>query len=88
MAERNRTLIRIRCAYCKRVAHYHPIDLLEIYGDVEVDSLMRRMRCEVGKDHGDMDVRCISPSAEEAQGMKVRRLTGVILTRVPIWTEK
>ncbi|MEQ1938637.1 hypothetical protein ABMA46_10305 [Mesorhizobium sp. CN5-321] len=88
MAERNRTIVRVRCAYCKRVAYYHPVDLMEIWGDVEVDDLMHKMRCEAGKDHGNMDVRCISPSAEEMQGMKIRRLTGIVLTRRPVWSEK
>jgi hypothetical protein len=86
MAERNRTLVRVRCPYCKRVAHYHPVDLIEIYGDIEVDDLMRRMKCEAGN-HATLDVRCISPSASEAVGIKVRRLTGILLQRVPLWKE-
>ena len=86
-ADRNRTLVQVRCAYCKRVAHYHPVDLIEIYGDVEVDDLMVKMRCEAGKDHGRLDVRCVSPSAEEMQGIRLRRLIGIQLRRIPIWKE-
>lgn len=86
MAERNRTVIRVHCAYCKRTAYYHPVDLMEIYGDLEVDDLMERMRCENG-DHGSLDVKCLSPSAEEMQGIKLRRLVAIQLRRIPIWSE-
>lgn len=31
-------LVRIRCRYCKRTHCYHPSDLIQIFGDVDVDS--------------------------------------------------
>ncbi len=86
-ADRNRTIVRVRCRYCKRLAHYNPVDLVEIFGDIEVDDLMRRMTCEGGKNHGHLDVECISPSAADAVGIKIRRLAGIRLRRIPVWRE-
>ena len=52
----SRSLVRVRCTYCKRQHNYLPEDLIQIFGDVDVDSLMQRMVCEKG-DHGSMDVK-------------------------------
>lgn len=86
-ADRNRSIIRVRCAYCKRTAYYNPVDLILIFGDVEVDDLMRRMKCESGKEHGMLAVDCISPCGEDAIRIKLRRLDSIRLKRIPIWRE-
>lgn len=86
-ADRNHTIIRVRCRYCKRTAYYNPVDLIVVFGDVEVDDLMDKMRCERGRDHGRLLVECISPSAADAVGMKIRRLDSIQLRRIPIWRE-
>jgi hypothetical protein len=36
----SRQLVRVHCRYCKRTHNYFPDDLIEIFGDVDVDSLM------------------------------------------------
>ncbi len=87
-AGRNQTIIRVRCRYCKRTAHYNPVDLIVIFGDVEVDDLMEKMRCEGGRGHGRLNVECISPAGSDAVGLKIRRLESIQLRRVPIWREE
>ncbi|WP_394887520.1 hypothetical protein [Mesorhizobium sp. AaZ16] len=32
--------------YCKRTHSYFPSDLIQIFGDADIDSLMGRMKCE------------------------------------------
>jgi hypothetical protein len=39
-----RLLIRVRCPYCKRAHVYYPWDRIQIFGNVDVDSLMN---CEI-----------------------------------------
>lgn len=39
-----------QCRYCKRLYNYFPDDLIQIFGDVDVDSLAHRMNCENGRD--------------------------------------
>lgn len=82
-----RRLVRVSCAYCRRAHHYYPSDLIEIFGDVDVDSLMRRMKCEAG-DHGFMRVEAVYPSGKESVGLKIRRLVSIKIRRIPIWREE
>ena len=81
-----RSLVRVGCRYCKRSHVCYPDDLIQIFGDVDVDSLMDRMRCEAG-DHGRMDVHVFSPTGSEAVGLRIRRLVALNIRRVPVWRE-
>lgn len=80
------SLVRITCTYCKRSHAYRPDDLIQIFGDVDVDSLAHRMTCE-GGNHGTLDVRAFRPVGAEAVGLRVRRLVAIKLRRVPLWRE-
>ncbi|WP_140518182.1 hypothetical protein [Mesorhizobium sp. B2-2-3] len=80
-------LVRIRCRYCKRTHCYHPSDLIQIFGDVDVDSLMDRMKCENDPSHGRLDVEAFAPTGREAVGLRIRRLVALKVQRVPIWRE-
>jgi hypothetical protein len=83
----SRSLVRDPCRYCKRAYVYYPEDLIQIFGDVDVDSLMHRMRCEAG-DHGPLDVKGFVPSGSEAVGLRIRRLVAIKIQRVPVWREE
>lgn len=84
-----RQLVRVECAYCKRRQHYYPTDLIQLFGDVDVDSLTGRMTCENALDgtHGFLYVEAIFPTAYEAVGLKIRRLVGIKFRRIPVWKE-
>ena len=56
-------LVRVHCRYCKRTHNYFPDDLIQIFGDVDVDSLMDRMRCEAGDLAGWMCTHSRQPAA-------------------------
>jgi hypothetical protein len=81
-----RQMVRVRCSYCKRTHNYFPSDLIQIFGDVDVDSLMTRMRCE-GGDHGRLDVSSFLPTGSEAVGLRIRRLVAIKIQRVPVWSD-
>ncbi|OHV87899.1 hypothetical protein ORS3428_03735 [Mesorhizobium sp. ORS 3428] len=53
--------MRVRCRYCKRQHNYAPSDLIQVFGDVDVDSLAYRMKCENDADHGTW---CAPPPAK------------------------
>ena len=81
-------LVRVTCKYCKRAHNYRPDDLIQLFGDMDVDSLMTRMRCEIGgNDHGMLDVKAFSPTGREAVGLRIRRLVAIKIQRVPVWRE-
>lgn len=81
-------LVRVRCAYCKRSHNYFPSDLIQIFGDVDVDSLAQRMTCENGRDHGQLDVDAFLPTGSQAVGLRIRRLVAIKIQRVPVWREE
>jgi hypothetical protein len=83
----NRSLVRVTCSYCKRSHVYYPEDLIQIFGDVDVDSLMGRMRCENDADHGMLDVKSFLPTGSEAVNLRIRRLVAIKLKREPVWRE-
>jgi hypothetical protein len=60
-------LVRASCRYCKTTHNYFPTDLIQIFEDVDVDSLMTRIKCENG-DHGRLKVEAISPTGKERLG--------------------
>ena len=80
-------LVRIRCPYCRRQHCYQPSDLIQIFVDVDVDSLTERMKCENGRDHGRLDVEAFAPTGREAVGLRIRRLVAIKINRVPVWRE-
>lgn len=80
-------LVRVTCRYCKRMHNYFPDDLIQIFGDVDIDSLMVRMKCENDPGHGRLDVETISPTGREAVGLRIRRLVAIRIRRVPEWRE-
>ncbi|MEQ1950981.1 hypothetical protein [Mesorhizobium sp. CN2-181] len=81
-----RQLVRVHCRYCKRTHNYFPDDLIQIFGDVDVDSLMDRMTCEGGK-HGRLDVSAFMPTGSQSVGLRIRRLVAIKIHRVPVWRE-
>ncbi|PSJ57398.1 hypothetical protein [Pseudaminobacter soli (ex Li et al. 2025)] len=61
----------------------------QIFGDVDIDSLMRRMKCErCGDLSSDLDVTTFVPTGREAVGLKIRRLVRIEFKRVPVWKEQ
>lgn len=82
-------LVRVTCRYCKRRHNYFPDDLIQIFGDVDVDSLAYRMKCErAGCESGTLDIYAFHPTGMEAVGLRIRRLVALKIQRVPIWREE
>jgi hypothetical protein len=63
-------------------------DLVQIFGDVNVNQLDSAMKCERcgRRDNPDVDVRL--PSAMELDKIKVRRLVKIKVTKRPVWREE
>ncbi|RWE78786.1 hypothetical protein [Mesorhizobium sp.] len=81
-------MVRVTCRYCKRQHNYQPSDLIQIFGDVDVDSLAERMTCEDGgRAHGRLDVVAFVPTGREAVGLRIRRLVAIKVNRIPVWRE-
>lgn len=77
-----------RCHTCNTLHHYRPEDVLQIFGDVDANSLHRRIKCERCRSNLAMSVDYFQPTGAEIVGMKIRRLVAIKLLRVPIWREE
>ena len=80
--------MRVRCHACRTLHHYRPEDVLQIFGDVDANSLHHRMKCERCRNNLALSVDYFQPVGAEAVGMKIRRLVAIKLQRVPIWREE
>nr|WP_246441701.1 hypothetical protein [Aminobacter aganoensis] len=84
-----RELVLVSCAYCKREHAYYPTDLMQLFGDVDVDSLAAQMTCEsVRGGHGFLRVQRIFSGSREMVGKKIRRLVSIKFRRIPVWREE
>ena len=84
---KNHTVLRVRCFSCRTTHYYRPEDMIQLFGDADVNGLHRKMRCEKCNDR-ELDVEAFQPVGEEFIGMKVRRLVAIKLLRVPVWREE
>ena len=82
----SRNYVRVACAYCKRRLHFFPDDLIRVFGDVDVDSIAERIKCEGCG--GRVDVKSFSPTGSEAVGMRMRRLVAIKIQHVPVWRDE
>lgn len=83
-----RVLMSVTCRYCKRRHNYLPADLIEVFGDVDADSVALRFKCEGCNSGGTLDVDTFTPQGKEAVGLRIRRLVSVKIKRVPVWKEE
>ncbi|TPM21633.1 hypothetical protein [Mesorhizobium sp. B2-3-5] len=60
---------------------------MKLFGDVDVNSISRAMKCERcgRKDNIECDV--IVPAAAERERMKVRRLVKIQVRKSPVWRD-
>jgi hypothetical protein len=80
-------IVRVRCGGCRRKRYYLPEDLQRLFGDVDVNVLHRRMRCE-SCNAKEISVEVFIPVASERARMTIRRLVEIRVRRVPVWRDK
>jgi hypothetical protein len=81
-------LVRIRCLHCRLTRNYLPDDLNRLIGDIEIDRLEQRMRCQKCHLTDYIQVTLWFPTAEERQHLTVRRLVKIKTHRIPVWRDE
>lgn len=82
-------LIEVRCNYCRSGPRlYHPADLRVLVGNVEVDALRGRMKCEGCERRDWTEVKAVWLEAVQKKDALVRRLVRVQILRRPEWREE
>lgn len=81
-------LVKVTCGHCPGERYYLPGDLLQVFGDLDVNALPRRMRCGRCGRRGNMEVDVRPLPAAERQRVTVRRLVEVKVRRIPVWRDE
>lgn len=78
-------LVKVSCRYCKRARLFETADLVETFGDIDVDDLAERLkRCNGCKKTLTLDVGIVSRTDREAETLTRRRL----VKRRPVWRDE
>jgi hypothetical protein len=80
-------LVQVGCGFHSGVRYYVPDDLIRLFGDVDVQSLERKMKCSRCGRGDNMEVDLRLPSAAERQRMTIRRLVDIRVKRIPVWRD-
>ena len=79
--------VRISCEWCHIRRTYLPDDLRKVVGDVDLDQITRRMRCEKCRKRDYLTAVYWFPSAQEKAILVVRRLSEIRMVRRIIWRD-
>lgn len=80
-------IVRVACSYCRSKRYYDPESVARLVGDIDVNSLRRRMSCEGCGRRDYIDVDVFIPMAAERQELRVRRLKEIRIKKIPVWEE-
>jgi hypothetical protein len=88
-ARENRSLAHIRCCYCKRESYYRMEDLEKLFGNIEVDDVVRgKVRCSRCGNRHTLEIRTAHPSAAEMQTIVIRRIDRIEYVRRVTWRDE
>jgi len=79
--------IKIDCQLCRVKRLYLPADLIPLCGDITVERIPKKFRCERCDTKQYLRADLVSPSAAEMVGLRVRKLMEIKHIRKPIWKD-
>ncbi|KAB0680173.1 hypothetical protein [Aureimonas leprariae] len=88
LVKRQGLLVAIGCNLCRTSRHYDPDDLRLLFGDIDVDTVERRIRCEACDKQDYVTVRTWRPVGSDWRGLVIRRLVRVETVRRPVWRDE
>lgn len=86
-AHANGSLIRIECRHCRIVRFFEPLDLKQVFGNIEVDELAEKMCCGRCRERWWMRVNQELPTAAQRMTMTIRRLDKVYHVKRVTWRD-
>ena len=79
---------RVRCGYCNIKRFYKPLELREVVGNVTVDQLRVKLRCEKCGRKESMGAELFHPVGQELVTIRFRRLIEIRWERRVIWKDE
>ncbi len=80
-------ILVITCNFCRVTHRYLPDDLVKLCGDITLDRVLTRFKCEgCGKKHY-LRMELHFPNGSEYGHLEIRRLTDIRTVTIPIWAD-
>lgn len=81
-------LVYVECGYCRGRRYYRPGDLRKVFGNIDVNRLALRMKCELCGRGDNMECDVYLPVAAERARMTIRRLVEIRIKKIPVWRDE
>jgi hypothetical protein len=78
----------IRCARCSITRYYKPAELREVIGNVSIDEVRDKVRCQECKSGEWMSAQLFHPTGEQAHTIRYRRLVEIRWEKRVIWRDE
>ena len=70
-------VVGIRCGKCNLTRLYKPLELREMIGNVTIDKVREKVRCQQCGSREWMDAQLLHPNGEQAHTIRFRRLVQI-----------
>ncbi|WP_155765327.1 hypothetical protein [Mesorhizobium erdmanii] len=81
-------IARIRCGHCNIKRFYKPRELREIIGNVSIDDVRARVRCEKCGSKESINAELFHAVGQEAVTIRFRRLVEIRWVKRVIWRDE
>ncbi|TPI22172.1 hypothetical protein [Mesorhizobium sp. B4-1-1] len=78
----------IRCGKCNLKRFYKPLELREVIGNVTIDEVREKVRCQQCGSREWMDAELFHPTGEQAHTIRYRRLVQIRWEKRVIWRDE
>lgn len=78
----------IRCAHCNVTRYDKPLELREVIGNVTIDEVRAKVRCQECKSREWMSAHLFHPTGEQVHAIRFRRLVEIRWERRVIWRDE
>ncbi|MDX8479065.1 hypothetical protein RFN28_11345 [Mesorhizobium sp. VK24D] len=78
----------IRCARCNITRYYKPLELREVIGNVTIEEVRDKVRCQQCKSREWMSAQLFHPTGEQAHTIRFRRLVQIRWEKRVIWRDE
>ncbi|MBZ9921591.1 hypothetical protein LB579_28245 [Mesorhizobium sp. BR1-1-7] len=80
--------MRLRCGHCNIKRFYKPAELREVVGNITIDEVRAKVRCQTCGEKRSMNAELFHPVGQELQTICFRRLVEIRWERRVIWRDE
>jgi predicted nucleic-acid-binding Zn-ribbon protein len=86
-ADQGQVLV-VTCNLCRVTHNYLPADIEELCGNVSLDRLLQKFKCQGCGKKNYLQMKLHFPHGSEYGTLKVRRLKRIRTVKVPVWSDE